>query len=161
MKLKFRWCTVLVLLVFSLSGLEAIELDYHFGAGISAPFFESESTIVFPSFYGGLGVNVLDQLALGAEYEMFGFYFFGYGAMVHMPRAYLKFDLAPRATFSLLGGAAFPTIFTPDESETFTEANAAFAGVKATFFFLYGEYLYLIDDDNQVSLISLGVAIKR
>ncbi|MDC7219960.1 MAG: hypothetical protein PQJ59_08475 [Spirochaetales bacterium] len=161
MKCKKKWLTVLLLLVFVSAGLTAIDIDYHTGVGISIPYVESQAVFAFPSLYGGLGANLTPKLALGIEYEVFGMYLMGYGFFAHLPKAYLKFDMAPSFTLTGVGGVFFPTVFSPDDSETITEANRGFVGARATLFFLYGEYLFLIDDEEPVGLLSLGAAIKR
>ncbi|MDC7222598.1 MAG: hypothetical protein PQJ60_02590 [Spirochaetales bacterium] len=157
MKLCF---TVLLLLILVTSGLSALDFDYHGGAGVSIPYVETQATFAFPSLYAGMGVNIIPKLALGAEYEVFGLYFMGYGALVHMPRAYVKFDLAKQFTLTGVGGVAFPTLFSPDDSETFTEANTPFVGARATLLFMYGEYLVFVEEPT-ISLLSLGIAIRR
>ncbi len=161
MRLCKKWVLVLLLIFCASWGLTAIGLDYHVGAGVSVPFVESQATFAFPSLYGGLGANLTPKLALGGEYEVFGFYLLGYGAFVHMPKAYVKLDMAPRFTLTGVGGVAFPTVFSPDSSETFTEANVGFVGARVTLFFMSLEYQILIDRDVPLSLLSLGIAIKR
>ena len=162
MRMFQRKHVILLLLIFVTAGLSAVELDYHVGAGVSVPFIKSTATFAFPSVYGGIGANIIPELAVGAEYEGFGIYLLGYGFVIHMPRVYVKYDMSDMFTLSGLGGVAFPSGFTPDGAQTLTEYNVGFVGLRATLFFMYGEFLIPVTRDlNGVSLISLGVAIKK